>query len=167
MTAVAPTAGGLNILTDNRHTSARGSAAKEPVADIHETHSRHANQFSWGPLTLAAAPRCDVFEALWVLCFSNCWKKPFSPLFHQCHFNAEIRLACSSLKDEPALPRPQAWLFGSSFLLGTARCNVSRNPITFIGLVWNRNHETDQSLTALTVLLAKPKWWHCAKWVSE
>lgn len=64
MTAVAPTAGGLNILTDTRHTSARGSAAKEPVADIHETHSRHANQFSWGPLTLAAAPRCDVFETL-------------------------------------------------------------------------------------------------------
>lgn len=164
MTSVAPTAGGLNILPDSRHTSAGGSAAEEPVADAHKTRSQHTNNFSWGPLTLAAAPRCDVVEAPWVLCFSNCWKKLFSPLFHPCHFNAEVCLAYSSLKDKPALPRPQAWLFGSSFALSTTHCNVSHNPTTFIGLVWNRNHETDQSLTALTVLLAKTKWQHCTKY---
>lgn len=149
---LAPTAWGRNILTDTRYTSGVGSTTKEPVVHSYEPCSPRTTKFSRGPLTLASAHRCEVskqdlkYSVSLIAGRKDC-------LRYLTSVTSPLWLRLSKRQEHSILP--QSSLFDSSCLLSSICCNFSHNPIKFNGLVWMRNHETDQSPINLTVLLAK------------
>lgn len=128
-----------------------GSTTEKPVMHSYEPHSPHTSRFSWGPLTLASAPRCEVSEILKYCASLIAGRKDC--LHYLTSVASPLRLQLSKRQEHSTLP--QSWLFNSSCVLSSTCCNFSHNPIKFNGLVWMRNHETDQSPINLTVLLAK------------